>query len=40
MKFRSQEWFDSRDELGLQHCSALRTMGIDFEQIKAALSSA
>jgi L-arabonate dehydrase len=34
MKFRSQEWFDGRDELGLQHRSALRTMGIDFDQFK------
>src|SRR5271156_3864185 len=34
MKFRSHEWFDGRDELGLQHRSALRTMGIDFAQFK------
>jgi dihydroxy-acid dehydratase len=34
MKFRSQEWFEGRDELGLQHRSALRTMGIDFAQFK------
>jgi dihydroxy-acid dehydratase len=34
MKFRSQEWFDGRDELGLQHRSALRTMGIDFDQYR------
>ena len=34
MKFRSQEWFEGRDELGLQHRSALRTMGIDFDQYR------
>jgi L-arabonate dehydrase len=34
LKFRSQEWFDGRDELGLQHRSALRTMGIDFDQYR------
>jgi dihydroxy-acid dehydratase len=34
MKYRSQEWFEGRDELGLQHRSALRTMGIDFEQYR------
>ena len=34
MKFRSQEWFYGRDELGLQHRSALRTMGINADQYK------
>lgn len=34
MKFRSAEWFYGRDELGFQHRSALRTMGIDADQFK------
>jgi len=34
MKYRSQDWFEGRDELGLQHRSALRTMGIDFENFR------
>jgi L-arabonate dehydrase len=34
MKYRSQEWFYGRDELGLQHRAALRTMGIDADQYK------
>lgn len=34
MRYRSQEWFSRRDELGLQHRSALRTMGIDADLYK------
>ncbi len=34
MKYRSEEWFYGRDELGFQHRAALRTMGIDFEQFR------
>jgi len=34
MKFRSAEWFWGRDELGLQHRSALRTMGIEAERFR------
>ena len=29
MRFRSAEWFRGRDELGLQHRAALRSIGID-----------
>jgi hypothetical protein len=32
MKYRSDEWFYGRDELGFQHRAALRTMGIKVEQ--------
>ncbi|MHB1938839.1 MAG: IlvD/Edd family dehydratase [Acidobacteriaceae bacterium] len=32
MRYRSEEWFDGRDELGLQHRSALRMIGIDAEK--------
>lgn len=32
MKYRSEEWFHGRDELGLQHRAALGTMGIDVEK--------
>jgi dihydroxy-acid dehydratase len=32
MKYRSEEWFDGRDELGFQNRSALRSMGIDVEK--------
>ena len=31
-KFRSAEWFYGRDELGFQHRSALRSMGIDVDR--------
>ena len=34
MKYRSEEWFYGRDELGFQHRAALRTMGINVEQFK------
>lgn len=34
MKYRSQEWFYGRDELGFQHRAALRTMGIEIERYK------
>jgi L-arabonate dehydrase len=34
VKFRSAEWFYGRDELGFQHRSALRSMGIDVERFK------
>jgi dihydroxy-acid dehydratase len=34
MKYRSQEWFEGRDELGFQHRAALRTMGIDADRYK------
>jgi len=34
MKYRSQEWFYGRDELGFQHRAALRTMGIDADKYK------
>src|ERR1035438_10036330 len=34
MKYRSQEWFYGRDELGFQHRAALRTMGIDADLYK------
>jgi len=34
MKYRSQEWFYGRDELGFQHRAALRTMGIDADRYK------
>jgi len=34
MKYRSQEWFHGRDELGFQHRAALRTMGIDADRYK------
>jgi dihydroxy-acid dehydratase len=34
MRYRSQEWFDGRDELGFQHRAALRTMGIDADRYK------
>lgn len=34
MKLRSAEWFDGRDELGLQNRSALRTMNIDYEPFR------
>jgi dihydroxy-acid dehydratase len=34
MKYRSEEWFYGRDELGFQHRAALRSMGINVEQFK------
>ena len=34
MKYRSEEWFYGRDELGFQHRAALRTMGINVEQFR------
>jgi dihydroxy-acid dehydratase len=34
MKYRSDEWFYGRDELGFQHRAALRTMGIKVEQFQ------
>ena len=34
MRYRSQEWFYGRDELGFQHRAALRTMGIDADRYK------
>src|SRR5665213_2709786 len=34
MKYRSEEWFYGREELGFQHRAALRTMGINVEQFK------
>src|SRR3954451_12158928 len=34
MTLRSLEWFEGRDELGLQNRSALRTMGIDYEAFR------
>src|SRR3984957_21067312 len=34
MKYRSEEWFYGRDELGFQHRAALRTMGIKVEQFR------
>jgi dihydroxy-acid dehydratase len=34
MKFRSQEWFEGRDELGFQHRAALRTMGINADHYR------
>ena len=34
MKLRSTEWFEGRDELGLQNRSALRTMGVDYERFR------
>src|ERR1700722_15667458 len=34
MKYRSDEWFYGRDELGFQHRAALRTMGIKVEQFR------
>jgi dihydroxy-acid dehydratase len=34
MKYRSEEWFDGRDELGFQHRAALRTIGIDADRYK------
>jgi dihydroxyacid dehydratase/phosphogluconate dehydratase len=34
MQFRSAQWFYGRDELGFQHRSALRSMGIDVERFK------
>ena len=34
MKYRSEEWFYGRDELGFQHRAALRSMGISVEQFK------
>lgn len=34
MKYRSQEWFYGRDELGFQHRAALRTMGVDADRYK------
>lgn len=34
MRYRSQEWFYGRDELGFQHRAALRTMGIDADKYK------
>lgn len=33
-RFRSAEWFYGRDELGFQHRSALRSMGIDVDQFE------
>lgn len=33
-KLRSSEWFYGRDELGMQHRAALRTMGFDAERFK------
>jgi dihydroxy-acid dehydratase len=36
MRYRSSEWFYGRDELGVQHRAALRTMGIDPESFKDA----
>ena len=32
MRFRSAEWFRGRDELGLQHRAALRSIGIDADR--------
>jgi dihydroxy-acid dehydratase len=32
MKYRSEEWFDGRDELGFQNRSALRSIGIDVDR--------
>ena len=34
MRYRSEEWFYGRDELGFQHRAALRTMGIDADRYK------
>ncbi len=34
MKYRSEEWFYGRDELGFQHRAALRSIGINVEQFK------
>jgi dihydroxy-acid dehydratase len=34
MKYRSDEWFYGRDELGFEHRAALRTMGIKVEQFR------
>ena len=34
MRYRSQEWFSGRDELGFQHRAALRTMGIDADRYR------
>lgn len=34
MKYRSQQWFYGRDELGMQHRAALRNMGIDPERYR------
>ncbi len=34
MRYRSQEWFCGRDELGFQHRAALRAMGIDADRYK------
>jgi len=34
MKYRSQEWFYGREELGFQHRAALRTMGVDADRYK------
>jgi L-arabonate dehydrase len=34
MRYRSQEWFYGRDEIGFQHRAALRTMGIDADRYK------
>ena len=34
LKLRSTEWFDGRDELGMQHRAALRTMGFDAEAFR------
>jgi L-arabonate dehydrase len=34
MKYRSEEWFYGRDELGFQHRAALRTMGIKVEEFQ------
>jgi len=33
-KYRSEEWFNGRDELGLQHRSALRSMGFDADRFR------
>lgn len=34
MKYRSEEWFYGRDELGFQHRAALRSMGVEVERFK------
>ena len=34
MKYRSEEWFYGRDELGFQHRAAVRTIGIDPERYR------
>ncbi|MCL2658935.1 MAG: dihydroxy-acid dehydratase [Acidobacteriaceae bacterium] len=34
MRYRSQEWFQGRDELGFQHRAALRTMGLDYSRFE------